>query len=481
MIETFLKRNLPATHLLAFLVAGCFFMEMLDTTIVTTAAPHIAADLGVEPRDTGVLITAYLISLAVFIPLGGWLLTRVRARTIFGAAIALFTVASLGCGAADSLVELLAFRVAQGIGGALMVPVGRQLVLRDADRADIQRLMAYIVWPGLAAPVIAPLLGGLITTHASWHWIFLINVPLGALALLAALRLVPADVEGPPRPFDWLGFGLTATSLGSLTWAGYLIGDGAGVDGWLWWVLAALALGVLGIAHLRRAAHPVLELAVLGDRTFAVSQLISASFWMVVMAVPYLLPLMLQVACGRSPVYSGTIVTFVFIGNIGIKPATGALLRRFSYRLILKVSVLGLALATAAIGLCPASTPAAGLCALALLSGVSRSVALTALVTIGFDTIPPSDRRAANTLGAVVTQVAGGLGVALATIGVGVGAAITGDPTSRATFTWAFLLVALVGALPAAAVWALPRGAGERLRVRRADPVARLRPRAPSP
>ena len=208
----------------ALLVSGCFFMEMLDGTIVTTASPQIARSLHAQPSEIGLVVTAYLLTLAVLIPLSGWLARRFGNRLVFLTAIAVFTLASVGCAASTSLGELVAMRVLQGAGGAMMVPVGRTMVVSMADKRDLLRITSYVVWPGLLAPVIAPLAGGLITTYASWHWIFLINVPLGIVAFCVAWRLVRGSGESAaPPPLDWAGVLLTCAGLGGLTYTAHLV------------------------------------------------------------------------------------------------------------------------------------------------------------------------------------------------------------------------------------------------------------------
>ena len=219
---------IDATHRnTALLVAGCFFMEMLDGTIVTTAAPQIGRSLGAPPAAIGLVVTAYLLTLAVLIPLSGWLTRRLGNRVVFLTAIALFTLASIGCAASVNLGMLVGMRVLQGAGGAMMVPVGRTMVISRAAKEDLLRVTSYVVWPGLLAPVIAPLAGGLITTYASWHWMFLINVPLGVIAFCAAWRLVTdgpdSAASGAPPPLDWAGVVLTCLGLGGLTYGAHLV------------------------------------------------------------------------------------------------------------------------------------------------------------------------------------------------------------------------------------------------------------------
>jgi MFS family permease len=209
----------------ALLVAGCFFMENLDGTIVTTAAPSIGKSLHVAPTAIGLVITSYLLTLAVLIPLSGWLSRRLGTRPIFLSAIAIFTVASLCCAASNDLAMLVAMRVLQGIGGAMMVPASRTVVVARTGKQDLPRVMSYIVWPGLLSPVIAPLAGALITTYTSWHWLFLINMPLGVIAFVAAWRLIPAGESSTPPPLDWLGLLLTCGGLGGLTYTAHLISE----------------------------------------------------------------------------------------------------------------------------------------------------------------------------------------------------------------------------------------------------------------
>ncbi|WP_287002172.1 MULTISPECIES: MFS transporter [Gordonia] len=453
----------------AFLVAGCFFMEMLDATIVTTAAPEIGAALHEPATAVAIVITSYMLALAAFIPIGGWLITRLPARSVLVGAIATFTVASLLCGLAQSLEWLVVARVLQGVGGAMMVPVGRQVVLRDAAKTDVMRLMSYIIWPGLLAPVIAPLVGALIAGHLGWQWIFWINVPLGVVAALVALRVTPTTVDGPPRRLDIPGVVLVGASLGAVVWTAHLIADtdsAAAVV--ISWLVASVVLLVAALVHLLRAKEPIVELHVLRDRVFGASQFGMGVFFMVVSAVPFLMPLMLQTAFGWSPVRAGVLVMFVFVGNIGIKPVAKPLIERFGFRRILGVSTIGLAATAVALGLCTAATSPVIIALIALLSGVFRSTALTAYSTIGFATIEVSQRRAANTLSAVNQQLATGLGVAIAAVGVRFGAVLSGDPQSHVAYAWAFGVVAAVTLLSALAVVLLPGDAGRELHASRA-------------
>ena len=442
-----------------FLVAGCMFMEILDGTIVSTAAPRIGAALHVPPTAVGLVITAYLITLAVLIPLSGWMVSRFGTRKIFLTAIVIFTLASLLCSTSRNLGELVAWRVVQGAGGAMMVPVGRLAVLGTTAKSDLMRMISYIVWPALIAPVIAPLAGGFITTYASWRWLFLINVPLGAIALTVAIRLVPSLPRGKPPRLDWAGVLLTCLSLGGLTYAASLLARPAPS----WAAVAAVGapatgLLVLAVRHLLRVPEPVIDLRTLRIPTFRVAVTAGSLSYMAIAAVPFLLPLLFETVFGWSAVKSGAIVLFVFVGNIGIKPATSFLINRFGFRTILLAAALTLAASVAAAGLVTSGTPVVVIIVIAVVSGVARSVGATSYNTLSFCDVPEAQMPHANSLAATTQQLSLGLGVAAATIALRVGGPagrlLPGAATSRTAFTVAFVLVAL---LPLAAVLRIVR------------------------
>ncbi|MEV0276607.1 MFS transporter [Streptomyces sp. NPDC050610] len=464
----------------ALLVAGCFFMENLDGTIVATAAPRMGASLGVVPTAISLVITAYLLTLAVLIPLSGWLTARFGARRVFLTAITVFTLASLACAVATDLGVLVAMRVLQGAGGAMMVPVGRLMVVAKAEKPDLPRVMAYITWPGLVAPVIAPLIGGLITTYANWRWMFLINIPLGVVAFVVARRLIeaaPATPAGtaPPR-LDWLGVALTSTGLGALTWTAHLLSEtSAGIGSVL--VTGGAAVLLLGAAvwHLLRSDNPLVDLSTLKIKTFRASVSGGSTFWIAVGSVPFLLPLLFQEALGWSAVKSGVVVLFVFIGNIGIKPATTPLLKRYGFRPLLLAAGFGLGAAMVASAFITGAMPIAVIAAIALISGVARSLGLTAYSTIAFSDIPPERLRHANTLLATAQQMGAGLGVAAATVALRAGGPIgdwlPGRPTATTAYGVAFCLLALVCVGTVAGALRLHPTAGDAVR----GPVAARR------
>lgn len=450
---------------LTLLVAGTFFMENLDGTILTTAAPPIADSLGVESSDVGVAITAYLLTLAVLIPLSGWLTQRLGARVVFPSAIVIFTLASVLCALSMNLPMLVAMRVLQGVGGAMMVPVGRLTVLRVTEKKDLIKAIAWLTWPALAAPVVAPLAGGVIVTVLSWHWIFLINVPLGVIAFLAALRLVPRERLEVPAALDWRGLLLSCGGLGTLVWLGSLLASAQ--PAWpqlvVFGVLGVVLTG-LAIWYLSRAKHPLLDLSSMKVATFRIAHWGGSLFRLAVNAVPFLLPLLFQDSFGWSPVTSGALVLFVFVGNLAIKPATTPLLVRFGFRTVLVGSTLGVALCIAGVALLGATTPVAIIAALLLVGGAMRSIGFTAYNTIAFADIAPGHMTSANTLSSTVQQVAAGFGVTVGAVALRAGQLVDAAPAAVTPYRIAFIAIALLTLVAVVEALLIDRSVGENIR-----------------
>ncbi|OZI64136.1 MFS transporter [Bordetella genomosp. 1] len=458
----------------ALLVAAAFFMENLDGTIITTAVPAMARDFGVLPIDLNPGVSAYLLTLGIFIPISGWVADRFGPRRIFASAIVIFTLASLACGMADSLGMFVALRVLQGIGGAMMVPVGRLVVLRSTPKHQLVGAIAILTWPALVAPVLGPPIGGFITTYASWRWIFYLNLPIGLAALAAAWVLIPNDRAATRRPFDWAGFFWIGSGLFCVLWA--LEHFGKSTLDWsaigVWAVLGSLLLAS-GVRHLHRTPHPMLSLAALRIPTFAVTCWGGSLFRMSVGAVPFLLPLMFQVGYGMDAFHAGLLVIAVFAGNLLMKVYTTRVLRRFGFRPTLLVNGLINALALMACAFIGPDTPVAATAVLLFVGGMARSMQFTALNTLAFADVPQEGMSAANTLFSTVFQLAIGMGVALGAVSIRLGewAApflhlqdLPGIP-----FRLAFVAVGLVALLGLADSLALARGAGEH--------VARPQPR----
>ncbi len=464
-------RSVARERSLALLVAGCFFMEMLDGTIVTTAAPSIATSLGVASTSISLVISAYLVTLAVLIPASGWVAARFGARPVFLAAIAIFTLASVGCAASTSLTELVAMRILQGVGGALMVPVGRQVVLAGTPKEELMRVISFLVWPGLIAPVFAPLVGGLITDYASWHWIFLINVPLGALAFALALRLIESPPMKHPPPLDRLGVLFTCVGLGGLTYAADIVSRPSAP-----WVaatligIAAAAFLFAAVRHLLAVDHPLVNLRTLRIDTFRAALGGSAIFWLVVGAVPFLLPLLFQEAFGWSPVKSGAVVLLLFAGNVGIKPATTFLYGRFGFRAMLVTATSGLAASLIALAFVDGGTWLVVIGLFVLVGGVARSIGLTGYTTLAFSEVPEAQMPDANIFQVTTQQLCAGLGAAAGAIALRIGGqlegAIPGASGPQEPFSIAFLILAAICLLATVGALRLDRSAGDVLRGR---------------
>ncbi len=459
---------------LTLLVAGTFFMENLDGTILATAAPPMARSLGVDSAAISIAITAYLLTLAVLIPASGWLTERFGARRIFVTAIVIFTVASALCALSTSLPELTVMRVLQGVGGAMMVPVGRLTVLRVTAKKDLVRAIAWLTWPALAAPVIAPVVGGAITTYATWPWIFLINVPLGAVAFVAALILVPREAALVRHPLDWRGLLLTCFGLGLLVYVGAAL---SGTD--LHWIQIAVAGGVgaicvaAAVRHFLRSRHPLLNLREFRIETFRVTNAGGSLFRLTISAVPFLFPLFFQDALGWTPLQAGSVVLVLFLGNLVIKPATTPLLMRFGFRPVLIVSTAGAVITMALATMLTASTPLVFVLVLLFLSGVTRSVGFTVYNTMSFADVPDLEMSEANTLASTVQQVAAGFGVAVGAVALRVGTPVAawldsshtgGTADQTAAFHVAFAIIAIIAVVPVVEAIVLSRSAGENIR-----------------
>lgn len=450
---------------LALLVAGAFFMEILDGTVIAPAAPHIAADLGVPPVAVNVAITGYVLTLAVLIPISGWLADRFGARRVFCLAMAVFTLASAGCALAVNLPMLVATRVLQGVGGAMMVPVGRLVVLRTTAKADLVRAIAYLTWPALLAPVVAPALGGVLSEYASWRWIFVINIPLGVAGLLLARRLVP-DVRADERPrLDWRGFALTAVGVAALV-VGLEDVGGARPD----WAVAATALTLSAVTltgavrYLLRTPHPLLDLRILRIPTYRVTALSGSVFRAVISAVPFLLPLFFQLGFGWTAAEAGLVVIALFVGNVGIKPLTTPLMRWFGIRAVMLGSIAGSAACLVAIAFLTPDTPLPLTLLLLAASGVFRSVGFTTYNSAAFADVPAGRMTSANTLMSTVQELGAGLGVAVGALLVRLGEPVAGSVGlgggADQPFRVAFVLLAAILVGPLVEALLLSRGAG---------------------
>src|SRR5581483_2083833 len=327
----------PSRQLVISLIVACaMFMQNLDSTIIATALPVIARSLNESPLQLNVAITCYLLSLAVFIPISGWTADRYGARHVFSGAIVVFTIGSIACGLSNSLWMLVVARIVQGMGGAMMVPVGRLVLLRTVPRSELVRGMSFVSVPALIGPIVGPPLGGLIVTYASWRWIFFINIPIGVIGLLLINLVIKNIEEGTPRPFDLAGFAWTGVGLATLAFGFETLGRGA-LPFWL--SLSLLICGAVCVffyvRHAARVDHPIIDFALLRIPTYAAATLGGFIFRIGTGALPFLLPLMLQVGFGLSPLKSGLLTFAQAAGAMTMKTSVTTVLRLFGFRNVL--------------------------------------------------------------------------------------------------------------------------------------------------
>jgi len=398
---------------LPWIAAMAFFMQALDATILNTALPAIALSLNRSPLAMQSAVISYTLTVAMLIPVSGWLADRFGTRKVFIAAVSLFTLGSLACALSGSLTMLVLFRIVQGIGGAMMMPVARLALLRAYPRSELLPVLNFVTMPGLVGPVLGPLLGGVLVTWASWHWIFLINIPVGVLGIFYARKYMP-DFTTPKRRFDFTGFVLFGIGLVMLSSGIELFGEKI--------VASSIALAVtsggillllLYIAHARRHPTPLIPLPMFKTRTFSVGILGNIASRLGTGCIPFLMPLMLQVGFGYSAILAGCMMAPTALGSILAKSTVTQVLRWFGYRKTLTgISVIiGVLIASFAL-----QSPAASLALLLLplfVLGMAMSTQFTAMNTITLADLNDSNASSGNSMLAVTQQLAISFGVAV--------------------------------------------------------------------
>jgi EmrB/QacA subfamily drug resistance transporter len=437
------------TRLVPLIVATALFMENTDSTVIATSLPAIAADLGTEPVALKLALTSYLVSLAIFIPISGWMADRYGARTVFRAALAVFMAGSLACAASNSLGEFVAARFFQGMGGAMMVPVGRLVILRSVPKAELIQALAYLTIPAMIGPVVGPPLGGFITTYFDWRWIFFINIPIGLLGIVLATIFIGNVREPDPPPLDAFGFlllgsGLAALMLGFATGGRHLLPLELSVG----CVIGGAVLVVLYLRHAGRVRNPVVRLSLLAIPTFRASVLGGFVFRIGVGAIPFLLPLMLQIGFGMNALQSGLLTFASAAGALFMKTLAAKILKSFGFKAILTVNAFIGAAFIAANGLFTPLTPHWLIVTVLLVGGCFRSLQFTSLNAIAYADVSTRDMSSATSLMSVAQQLSLSVGVALGAFVLEATMLSHGDPELGAQDFWpAFLTVALISSL----------------------------------
>jgi len=460
-------------RIIPLIIAVALFMENMDATVISTSLPAIAQDIGANPLALKLAITTYLLSLAIFIPASGWSADRFGARTVFRAAIAVFVVGSIGCALSGSLTDFVIARVVQGMGGAMMTPVGRMVLIRSIAKRDLVNAMAWVTTPALIGPVLGPPIGGFITTYATWHWIFIINVPIGLAGILLATRYIPELRAEEHERFDVLGMVLAGLGIGGIAFGFSVLG----LNFLPWFVVAALIVGggcclAAYLAHARRTENPALDLTLFRLPTFFASIAGGFIFRLGIGALPFLLPLMLQIGFGMTPFQSGLITFSSAFGAMGMKTAAATILRRFGFRTILVINSLISAAFLAACASFTITTPVLFMLALLFVGGFFRSLQFTCINTLAYADVEPRRIGRATSLASVAQQLAVSTGVAVGAMAVEFTLHLKGGGVLQAAdFRPAFLAVAVISALSVLIFLRLGPEAGAEMTDRRPAPT----------
>ncbi|MEJ8811800.1 multidrug transporter subunit MdtD [Variovorax ureilyticus] len=445
---------------LLWLVAVGFFMQTLDATIINTALPAMAASLGESPLRMQSVVVAYALTMAMLIPASGWLADRFGTRRVFFFAIILFVAGSVLCAMSRDIRQLVAARVIQGLGGALLLPVGRLALLRSVPRAEFLAAMSFVAIPGLVGPLLGPTLGGWLVQYASWHWIFLINVPVGLVGCVATLRIMPDLRLTGQRSFDGIGYALLAFGMVAISLA---IDGVSGLGLRQAGVLVLLVFGFAGITaywlHAVRRPYPLFEPALFGIPTLSIGLLGNLFCRLGSGCMPFLVPLLLQVSMGYSPLHAGLMMLPIALAGMSMKRFATPLIRRNGYRRVLVINTSLVGLSMASFGLATPEQPIALHIVQLIIFGAVNSLQFTAMNTITLKDLDGSMASAGNSLLSMVQMLAMSLGVAVASAVLAGYTGVFGNATPLATlhaFEATFVTMGLVTLASAMIFWNLP-------------------------
>jgi EmrB/QacA subfamily drug resistance transporter len=450
---------------LPWLVATALFMEQLDATIVNTAIPSIAASLDVTPLSLKSVVTSYILSLAVGIPVSGWMADRFGTRRVFGTAIAIFTTASVLCGLSMNAQMMVAARLLQGLGGAMMMPVGRLAIIRTFPKSELLGAMNFVILPALIGPLLGPTVGGLIVHWSSWRAIFFVNVPVGLLALFLVFRYMPDYKGAEPRPLDVIGLILFSSGTALLSWLLEIFGEHT-LDMLTMALMLGLSVALLAayVWHANERPHPLLRLALLKVRTFRISVLGGFITRLGIGGLPFLLPLLYQLGLKLPAWQSGLLMMPTAAAAMGMKLIAPKVLARFGYRQVLIVNTICIGLTIALFSLVGPGTPWYAIAGIGLLQGFFNSLQFSSMNTLAYADVAQKDSSMASTIASSFQQLSMSFGLAS-------GSLVTGWFLGRVPQTnqlmvtsalhHAFLALAVTTMLSSLVFWRLRRSDGE--------------------
>ena len=440
-------------------------MENMDSTVLATSLPAIAADIGERPLALNLALTSYLVGLAIFIPISGWVADRYGSKRVFAWAIVVFLGGSIACALSSSLTFFVIARFVQGIGGAMMVPVGRLVLLKSVPKSQLVQALNYLTFPALLGPVMGPPLGGFITQVFNWRGIFLINVPISLLGIYLVIRYIPDIREEDLPPLDIGGFfllalGLALTMLGLSALGGHLLPPI--VTGFSIAIGAAFLFGYW--RHARSAKSPVIDLAVLQYPTFRAAVVGGTLFRIGAGATPFLLPLLFQLGFGLDPLHSGLLTCTVAVGAMFMKTLTRLVLNRYGFRRVLIVNSIIASIGMALYGAFTAQTPYWIVISALIATGLSRSLQFTALGAIGFADIGKALMSQASSLQSMTLRLAQSIGVAVGAYALELSSLLQNHTHVVASDFWpAFVVSGLIALVSVLYNVALPANAGAEL------------------
>ncbi|MCF1710555.1 DHA2 family efflux MFS transporter permease subunit [Tabrizicola sp. J26] len=444
-VQTSVWRN----RITPLIVATALLMENIDSTVISTSLPQIARDLNADPIHLKLALTSYLLALAIFIPASGWAADRFGARKVFRLAILVFTLGSIACAQSDTLPELIAARVLQGIGGSMMTPVGRLIVLRSTPKSQLVNALAWLTVPALIGPVIGPPLGGFITTYFDWRWIFWINVPVAVLGLiLVTLHIRDIRMEDVAE-FDFRGFFLVgpgiAAFLTGITLSGLTLAPPIAV-----WslTLSGIALLIAYVWHALRVPDPIMDLRLLKLSTFRISVTGGTLFRIATGALPFLLPLMLQFGFGLSAFHSGLLTFATGVGALTMKFLAQPILQRFGFRRVMVANTVIAALFLMAPGAFQPGMSWLLMITVLFVGGISRSLQFTSINAVAYADVPPERLSSATSFNSVLQQLSGSVGITVAAFGIEVARGWNGSAElTAAIFPPVFVMIGCLSLL----------------------------------